>query len=205
MSRLTVARARVGVRGLLAVFWLLVVSAGALNPGYSHLTDHVSDLASFGARAPWVGILAIAAFGLADLIGARVLAPATRRGAVSLAAAGAAGVAIAVSRIHCSEGAAGCATATVDDNTWTDSVHSGAVIINALAFCVALLACALGPYGSGRRRGWRALVVVLALLSLFLLSRSVGTDHAGAWQRGWLLTNTGALLLVTLPRPGDPS
>ena len=66
MEGSTAGRARRGVRVLLVVFWLLVLIGGAVNPGYSHLHDHVSDLASYGARAAWIGGLAIATFGVAD-------------------------------------------------------------------------------------------------------------------------------------------
>jgi hypothetical protein len=197
MTRLTVDRARWTVRGLLVAFWLLVVLGGAVNPGYSHLHDHVSDLASFGARAAWIGGLAIASFGLADVAAARVVGPGSRWAAAALVVAGVAGVVIALSRIHCTDGAAGCPTSTVADSTWTDSLHAGAVAVNAFAFSLAMLVCALGAFGVRRSWAWRFSVVVLAVVSPGFLAQSVGTDYVGAWQRGWLLTNTVALLLVT--------
>jgi Protein of unknown function (DUF998) len=203
MTWLPVERARWTVRGLLVAFWVLVLVGGQLNPGYAPWRDHVSDLASFGARAPWVGILAIAAFGVADVVAARVVGVSSRWAAVSLVVAGLAGLVIAADRIHCTGGAAGCATSTIDDATWTDSVHSGAVVVNAFAFSLAMLVCALGTFGAPHSRWWRAIVAGLAVMSLGFLAQSLGTDLAGTWQRGWLLTNTVVLLIVT-SRSRDP-
>ncbi len=196
---LTIGRARTLVGVLLLVFWMLVVVAGRLNPGYSALHDHVSDLASFGARAPWLGILAIATFGVADLFGARVVGPGSGWAARALVVAGAAAVLIATFRIHCTAGAAGCAVATLEDATWTDTAHAVAVAVNAVAFSAAMLASALGQGAAARSWVWRIVVAGLAVVSLALLSQSLGPDLAGAWQRGWLLCNTVALLLVTAP------
>ena len=197
MTWLTVERARWTVRGLLVAFWALVITGGLINPGYSHWHDHVSDLASFGARAPWVGILAIGSFGLADVVAARVVGGASRWAAGALVVAGVAGLVVAANRIHCTGGAAGCGTSTIDDATWTDSVHAGAVAVNAFAFSLAMVICALGAVGARRPWSWRAAVVALAMLSLGFLAQSLGTDLAGTWQRGWLLTNTVVLLMVT--------
>ena len=196
-------RARRGVRVLLAVFWLLVLLGGAVNPGYSHLHDHVSDLASYGARAAWIGGLAIATFGVADLVAARVLVERTRTAAVALVVAGVAGLVIALARIHCGGGAAGCASSTVEDSTWTDSVHAGAVVVNAFTFSLAMIVCAFGAVGLARPLWWRFVVAGLAVLSLGLLAQSVGPDVAGAWQRAWLAVNTALLLLVTAAIPDD--
>jgi hypothetical protein len=203
MEGSAVGRARRGVRVLLAAFWLLVLLGGAVNPGYSHLNDHVSDLASYGVRAPWIGGLAIATFGVADLVAARVLVQRSRAAGLALLVAGAAGVVIALARIHCSGGAAGCPTSTVPDSTWTDTVHAGAVAVNAFAFSLAMIVCAFGAVGAVRPPWWRLLVAGLAVLSLGLLAQSVGPDVPGAWQRGWLVVNTVLLLLVTAPVPED--
>ncbi len=172
-----------------------------MNPSYSHVADHLSDLASFGARAPVIGILAIATFGVADAVAARVVISASRTAAVALILAGVAGLVIAAARIHCSEGAAGCPRSVVDDSTWTDVLHGQAVVVNALAFFVAMMACAAGRVGAGRAAWWRPTVVVLAVLGLGFLSQAIGEGAVGAWQRGWLLTNSVLLLLVTARTP----
>ncbi len=76
-------------------------------------------------------------------------------------------------------------------------MHAGAVAVNAFAFSVAMIVCAFGAVGTARPLWWRLVVAGLAVLSLGLLAQSIGPDHAGAWQRGWLAANTVLLLLVT--------
>ena len=71
-------------------------------------------------------------------------------------------------------------------------MHSGAVVVNAFAFSVAMLVCAFGSLGASRSRLVAALVAGLAVMSPGFLAQSLGTDLAGTWQRGWLLTNTVA-------------
>src|SRR6478735_4985589 len=64
--------AHVGL-GALGLFWALVILGGVLQPGYRAGRDYVSALASEGARAPAIGVLALASFGVAYLAAAFVL------------------------------------------------------------------------------------------------------------------------------------
>lgn len=191
--------ARWASRLLLLVFWLAVLIAGSRNPGYTQVQDHVSNLASFGADPAWVGILAIAAFGAADVVGAVVAAATSRFSAAALVVAGVAGLTIAAARIHCLGGAAGCLQSGPGDSSWTDTVHSGAVAVNALAFAVAMVALA-GARWRARDRARAALMVVMVVGSIGCLLASLDGQAVGAWQRGWLLINTGLLVWVTAPR-----
>ncbi len=194
---------RWAVRLLLLVFWLAVLVGGRGNPGYSHLQDHVSNLASFGAHRAWLGILAIAAFGAADVVAGWVVGTASRFAAGALVVAGAAGLAIAGFRIHCLGGAAGCRQVGVDDG-WTDTAHSGAVAVNALAFAVAMVVLGVTRWRDGDQRGG-ALMVALVVVSIGCLLGSLHGEWVGGWQRAWLLINTGLLLWVTASRRLPPA
>src|SRR4051812_23241882 len=94
----------------LVAFWVLVVSAGRLEPGYSASRDFVSALASEGAEAPELGVIALLMFGLAYLSAALVVLrwTRTRFGAAMLTGAAVLTWVVAFARIHCPEGAAYC-------------------------------------------------------------------------------------------------
>jgi hypothetical protein len=92
----------------LALFWGGVVVAAAVNPGYSHGRDYVSTLASRGAEAGWLGVLAIAAAALAMFPAALLVGSLSRAAGLAIAFAGVGFLAVAFIRLECSRGAAGC-------------------------------------------------------------------------------------------------
>lgn len=192
------------VAGFLALFWGLVLLGGAVEPGYSHVEDYVSRLASFGAAFPVVGILAIAA--LATAHGATALGlgrSGARAPAGTLGVAAIAGYVVAALRVHCPGGAAGCAGTATAPDSWTDAVHAAAV----LAYEVALLAAMLTTAGWAARRRRRALAamsLVAAAASLVSVLR-IEEPAAGADQRLWLAVSCAWLLSVGfLSRPWAP-
>lgn len=183
----------------LVVFWGAVLLGGAVEPAYSHAADYVSRLASFGAQAPWIGVVAISALATAHLAGAGLLRRAESRvAAVALAGAAAAGYAVAAFRIHCPGGAAGCAGSSEATDTWTDTVHGLAVGAYEVGLLVAMLATAW--WVARRRRhqagGWIAVPSALLAVASLVSVLAIGGPDAGAEQRAWLAVSTVWLLLL---------
>lgn len=186
--------ARVAVAVALVGFWGLVAVGGALEPGYSHVEDYVSRLASFGARVPGVGIGAIAALATAHAAGAVVLHRLRARpAAVALGAAATSGYVVAAFRIHCPGGAAGCVGAG-DEEPWTDTVHAVGVVSYEVFLLVAVVASAAWA-GRRGRTALGLLWLALALASVVAVGR-VHEPAAGADQRLWLAVSTVWLLTV---------
>lgn len=183
------------VAAFLSVFWALVLLGGALEPGYSHVEDHVSRLASFGATWPAVGITAIVALAGAHAAAAVVLhrLP-SRAGAAALGGAAVAGIAVAAFRVHCPRGAAGCRGAAASADTWTDAVHGYAVAGYEVALLMAMLAVAW--WGSQRGRPAVSAVSLLAAGASLVTVLRVDEPAAGADQRLWLAVSTVWLLAV---------
>src|SRR5437773_1592285 len=96
------------VLGCLAVFWCLVLLAGAGNPGYSQTRDYVSTLAARGADRGWLGVVAICAAAVAMLATAFLLRSLSRAAALLTGVAGAGFIVVAFTRLQCANGAAGC-------------------------------------------------------------------------------------------------
>jgi hypothetical protein len=177
----------------LVAFWLGTAVAGALAPGYSARADFVSSLAGRGSEVAPLGIAALLA-----LAGAHLAAAVAVRGrtAVPLALAGLCGLAVAVFRTACPLGAAGCgsgANETVPD--LADSVHVHGVVGYEVALVVAMLAVAVRV---ARTRPAAAALTVAAAVASVVLALHIGGPHLGAWQRAWLLVNTGWLALAAL-------
>jgi Protein of unknown function (DUF998) len=85
-----------------------VVIAASVSSGYSHSRDYVSSLASVGAEHAWLGVLGIAAVGVAFVLTFFLVRPVSRVAAVAVAVAGAGYIFGAFARIRCADGAAFC-------------------------------------------------------------------------------------------------
>lgn len=187
-----------------AVFWLVALVAGALVPGYSARADYVSSLAGRGSSVAVFGIAAIAALGIAH-----VGAAAVWRGAVAvpLALAGVAGLTIAAFRTACPLGAAGCGTPpNVAPADLAGSVHGLAVLGYEVALLAAMVVVAARL---ARTRPLAAALTVAAAVLSVALALNIGGPDLGAWQRAWLVVNTGwlvaAVLLLSPPAPRGPT
>lgn len=207
MTRLRTAQvvASLGV----ALFWVGTVVAGALAEGYSARDDVVSSLAGRGSSVAGLGIASILSLAVAHLAAAPVLVwvHRFRLGAGLLLAAAAATVMIAVFRVSCGSGAAACGQGRSEDDA-ADLVHGLAVVAYELLIVAAMVAVAVR---AARRSSWptswprwlAALSVAAAVGSVLLLLRTDGTDP-GLWQRLWVATNLGWLLLATwIGRPAQ--
>ncbi len=182
--------AQLGATLAVALFWLGTVVAAAQVPGYSARLDVVSELAARDSPAAALGVASLLSLAVAHAATATVVAERSRALAVVLLSAAAATVVVAAFRIS------GWAP---DDAI--DRVHVGGVVAYELLLVVTMLLLAAGGVRrSGPPRWLAAASGVAAVLSVGLLLRWTGSDP-GLWQRCWLATNLGWLLLVTWTPP----
>lgn len=184
-------RARGVAIGGVALFWLGSLVAGSLVPGYSIRGDYVSSLAGRGSSVAVFGIVAITALGVAHLGAA-----AAARGvvAVPLALAGLSGLTIAAFRTACPLGAAGCGTPPNDAPAdLADTVHVLAVVGYEIALVAAMAVVAVRLV---RTRPLAAALTVAAAVGSVVLALNIGGPDLGAWQRAWLIVNTGWLVVA---------
>jgi Protein of unknown function (DUF998) len=186
--------------GAVVAFWVLVLVAGAVNPGYQLTRDYVSALASRGAVDAWLGVAALLVLPLAHLAAARVLAPRAPKAAVGLLVTVAAGVVTAADRISCLGGAARCSVAgQLRATDWMDAVHGRAVAAYGVIMVVVLATTAVELWGgAGLRRLAVASAVLAPVSGLLLIASSRMPDSPGGLQRLWLLANTGWLVAVAV-------
>ena len=157
-----------------ALFWVTLLVAGWMTPGYSHLQDMVSELGAMGAPHPWLnawfGILPFAGAVIASgLLIARRFGP----GGLAWASAGASVLAgigfLLVALTRCDEG---CEPSTLAQA----QLHftGSAVGFNAMRFAPLLLGFRAFRHSRGRRfYGFALGCAVLYWIALFLLSGTV--------------------------------
>lgn len=178
--------------GAVGLFWIGTLVAGVLAPGYSARADYVSSLAGRGSSVAVLGVAALTVLGCAHLAAAAAL-----RGpvAVPLGLAGLCGLTVAWFRTACPLGAAGCGSGANDPPAdLADTVHGLAVVGYEVALLGAMAVVAWHLARSGRGFA-AALTVVVGVVSVVLALRIGGPD-LGAWQRAWLVVNTGWLVAV---------
>ena len=151
----------------------------------------------------------MAGLGIATLVVLAVshlLAAAAVRGVAGalLGLAGLSGLGVAAFRTGCPLGAAGCGFGANDmPPDLADAVHPLAVVAYEVALLAAMVVVAGGALRAGRP-GWALLTAAAAVVSVLLLLQ-VGGPGNGWWQRGWLLVNTGWLVVAALSRRARPS
>lgn len=186
---------RVATRGTVvgvALFWVGTLGAGALAPGYSARADFVSSLAGWGSSVAVLGVGALTALALAHLAAAAAV-----RGwaATPLGLAGMWGLVVAWFRTACPLGAAGCGSgANETPGDVADLLHGWGVVGYEVSLLVAMavLACRLARVG----RPLAAVLTVAAGVLSVVLALRIGGPDLGAWQRAWLVVNTGWLVVV---------
>ena len=186
-----------------AGFWFLVVVAQSRQPGYAPSRDFVSALASEGARWPLLGIGALLVFGVAYLAAGVVLDddPGTRLGAALLAGAGLLTWVVALARIDCPFGAAGCSLPSESGVLAADTgarlgpeLHGWAVAGSYTLVALAMLVTAVLWWRRDRRLGLlsaAALVTSLATVPFWIAG-----DPPGGPQRVWLGILSAWVVLV---------
>ena len=187
----------------LGVFWVSLLVAGAESPGYSQTRDYVSSLAAHGVEDAWLGMLAIAAVGVAGLGCAVLLWRLTSAGALALAGAGIGFVVVAVVRIDCPNGAARCGLGGRFDVHGAPAItHWTAAVVSAVLVLVGTALVAYALYRSGRRLAGLASAVAAAATLVALVG--TGGQSPGVVQRVWIAVMTvwlvgAAVLALTRP------
>src|SRR3954467_14198379 len=149
MSRSTVRTLAAGAIAAQVVFVVAWIVAGALDPGYSHIKEGVSELGGRDAAHPWIVHGAIFLFGLsfaAAGVAMRAVLPRRRARTVAVAlfvATGAVTAAVAFLPVDCSFGHQSCEDAwragrlswQTDAHMWINLVSP--LLIASLPFAVA--------------------------------------------------------------------
>ncbi len=191
------------VLGGLALFWGALLVAAAANPEYSHRRDYVSTLAAHGAEHGWLGVLAIAAAGVAMIPAGILVRALSRTAAFAFVLAGIGFVVVSVSRLDCPNGAARCGlggrfaiSGSTEVTHWTAATLSTILVIAGIALTsLALLRV--------RRTlpGLLALAAAAVTAGAFL---ATGGQTPGEEQRIGIVVATGwlaAAALAVLVRP----
>ena len=190
------------VLGCLAVFWCLVLLAGAANPGYSQTRDYVSTLASRGAELGWLGVLAICAAALAILATAVLLRPLSRVAAVLTGIAGIGILVVAFTRLECPNGPAGCGLGGRFDVSGVREIsHSAATTLSAVLLVAAMAWSGVELNRRGHTRaGIASLGSAVATAVAFLATggsspgwiERIGILVATSWMAGVAVVRLGA-------------
>ena len=194
------------VLGCLAVFWSLVLLVGAANPGYSQTRDYVSTLAARGADLGWLGVLAIGAAALALLATATLLRPLSHLAAVLTGFAGIGFLVVALTRLSCPNGPAGCGLrGRFDISGFTEITHSAATTFSAVVLVAAMAWSGVELHRGGSTRAGAASLGAAAATAVAFLA--TGGSSPGWIERVGILVATcwmaGVAVTSLRPRPAE--
>jgi len=168
------------VLGCLAVFWCLVLLLGAANPGYSQTRDYLSTLAARGADHGWLGVLAICAAALALVATATLLLVLSRIAALLTGIAGVGFVVVALTRLSCPNGPAGCGLGgRFDVSGFREITHSAATTVSAVLLVAAMAWSGIELHRCGRTRAGAASLGAAAATAVAFLA-------TGGSSPGWI-------------------
>jgi len=183
-------------------FWVAIVVAAALEPGYEQRRDYVSTLAAHGAAHAGLAIFGIVAVAAAMVLTALLVRQVSRTAALAIALAGVGFVVVAFTRLECANGAAACGlggrfeiSGSAEIGHWTATTVSTVLVIAGIALT------GLALIRKGRRgAGGVTLAAALVTAGAFL---ATGGDMPGIRERFGIAVATGwlaAVALVTLVR-----
>ncbi len=183
-------------------FWVAILVAGALEPGYTNRRDYVSTLAAHGAAHAGLAIVGIVAAAGAMVAASLLVRPLSRAAASAVALAGAGFVVVAFTRLDCANGAAGCGLGgRLEVSGSTEIGHWTATTVSSILLIVGIALTGVALVRRGRRAaGIASLAAAAAIAAAFL---ATGGDMPGQMQRVGIVVATGwlaALSLVTLAR-----
>lgn len=188
------------------IFVATVIAAGVATPGYSHLSQQISELAAFGQPYPGILIAGFVVFGLSMLMVASGLHRrlASRRsatvGVVLVALAGVGMVATGFFRAD---------PMGQDLPSLSGVVHIVAAMVLFVALCTAFIVLSRAMKKDSR---WRDLatfslaagIVGFVFLVGFSVSTEMQTDLVGLWQRFlaatfviWFVVVSGRLAVLS--------
>jgi len=185
-----------------AGFWVAILVAGALEPGYANRRDYVSTLAAHGAAHAGLAIVGIVAAAGAMVAASLLVRPLSRAAAGAIVVAGAGFVVVAFARLECANGAAGCGLGgRFEVSGSTEIGHWTATTVSSILLIVGIALTGVALVRRGRRAaGIASLAAAAAIAAAFL---ATGGDMPGQMQRVGIAVATGwlaALPFVTLAR-----
>jgi hypothetical protein len=189
----TAALVLAGVAG----FWIAVLVAASLEPGYTHRRDYVSTLAARGAAHPGLAILAILAAASAMLAAALLVRRISRAAALLVAVAGAGFVVAAFTRLECANGAAGCGLGgRFEVSGSTEIGHWTATTVSSILLIVGIALTGIALVRRGRRAAGVASLAAAAVTAGAFLA--TGGETPGVMQRVGIAAATGWLAALAV-------
>lgn len=180
-----------------ACFWIAILVAAALEPGYTHRRDYVSTLAARGAEHGDLAVFAIVAAGAAMLLAALLVQRISRLAAVAIGLAGVAFVVAAFTRLKCPNGAAGCGLGgRFEVSGSTEIGHWTATTVGSIALIAGMVLTGVALLRAGRRITGAATLVAAAVTAGAFLA--TGGDNPGLMQRLGIVAGTGWLAAVAV-------
>jgi hypothetical protein len=178
-------------------FWVAIVVAAALEPGYEQRRDYVSTLAAHGAAHAGLAIFGIVAVAAAMVLTALLVRQVSRIAALAIALAGVGFVVVAFTRLECAKGAAACGlggrfeiSGSAEIGHWTATTVSTVLVIAGIALT------GLALIRDGRRgAGGVTLAAALVTAGAFL---ATGGDMPGIRERIGIAVATGWLAAVAI-------
>lgn len=178
-------------------FWVAIVVAAALEPGYEQRRDYVSTLAAHGAAHAGLAIFGIVAVAAAMALTALLVRQVSRIAALAIALAGVGFVVVAFTRLECANGAAACGlggrfeiSGSAEIGHWTATTVSTVLVIAGIALT------GLALIRDGRRgAGGVTLAAALVTAGAFL---ATGGDMPGIRERIGIAVATGWLAAVAI-------
>jgi hypothetical membrane protein len=178
-------------------FWVAIVVAAALEPGYEQRRDYVSTLAAHGAAHAGLAIFGIVAVAAAMALTALLVRQVSRIAALAIALAGVGFVVVAFTRLECANGAAACClggrfeiSGSAEIGHWTATTVSTVLVIAGIALT------GLALIRDGRRgAGGVTLAAALVTAGAFL---ATGGDMPGIRERIGIAVATGWLAAVAI-------
>jgi hypothetical membrane protein len=181
---LTRQAARLGIAGPL-VFVAGIVVAGAVTPGYSHLSKPISQLAAFGQPYPAIQMIGFVVFGvsmLAVAYGLRLMLESRRSATIGVFLVALAGVSMVGTGIFRAD------PMDQDPLSLSGIVHIATAMVLFPALCTAFIVLSRAMKKDDRWRGLANFSMVSGIAGwIFLIGYSAAfelqPDWLGVWQR----------------------
>lgn len=184
-------------------FWVLDGIAVLLaEDGYRVADDYVSSLAARGSSVGLLGVVLLLAFAAAHVTGGVLvlLAWRTKVAGGILLVAGVAVLVVALLRVSCPGGEAGCGLDGGPARDFTTALHGVVAGVYGILMWVALLAAGIAAIWE---RGGTRVVAILAWPALVVSWASLlmwqGGVAIGIYERVWLGVSALWLVLVAVP------